>query len=517
MINKKYLLCLSTLISGFSYANTPNFAEQCQNLSHLQLWNTQITSTSVTQDDNGKNVCLVQASSEKRQGVGQNYEIKIEMRLPEHWNHNFLFQGGGGMDGIVRPAVGKLYPKDSTAPNALSRGYAVVSTDSGHQKPDASFGQDQQAKLDYAYASIGKVTVIAKQIIQKFYAAAPDKSFFMGCSNGGRSALQAAIRYPTEFDAVLALNPGLRLSRAAIAQTWDVQQLMKIAPKVNQTPILANALTQKDLDIVQHAILKKCDALDGIKDGIINNQAACHFDIHQVQCKAGDTGENCLAPAKVHALDQIFKGVKDSKGNALYNSWPYDAGINAAGWREWKLGTSQDATSNALNVKYGNDSLPRYFMNQKDSTQFNQLHYNFDHALEQVNETARINDVDAVDFSTFSQRGGKLIIIHGTSDPVFSAQDTVDWYKKVQSYNPENFSRLFLVPGMNHCGGGNALNDMDALSTLENWVKTQQAPESIAATGKYLPDTTQPICAYPKQAFYQQGKDPKQLSSYTCK
>ena len=213
--------------------------------------------------------CVVSGELEKRTGAdGKPYYIGYQMRLPENWNGKFLFQGGGGMDGFIAPAVGATPVAGSTATPALKRGYAVVSMDGGHQGAgDASFGADQQARLNLAYQSTGKVTQVAKLLIRQAYRAEPKHSYFMGCSNGGREAMLAAMRYPTEFDGVVAGNPGFRLSRAAIAQSWDNQHFQAAAPKNAQGErIFANALTQQDLDAIAQGVLNRCDKSDGLKN-----------------------------------------------------------------------------------------------------------------------------------------------------------------------------------------------------------------------------------------------------------
>lgn len=216
--------------------------------------------------------CLVEGEHGARTGAdGKHYGTRFQLRLPSDWNHRFLFQGGGGVDGFIAPAVENAPWQQTSATPALIRGYAVVSMDGGHPTPTPDFGADQQARLDFAYQSIGKITTVAKALIQAAYQRAPAHNYFMGCSNGGREALIAAQRYPLEYDGVIAGNPGFRLSRAAIAEVWDTRQLMNIAPKNGKgEKILANALTQQDLDTVSAAVLTQCDAKDGLKDGIIN-------------------------------------------------------------------------------------------------------------------------------------------------------------------------------------------------------------------------------------------------------
>ena len=453
--------------------------------------------------------CVVHGKLYKRTGSdGKEYAIDYELRLPEQWNEKFLFQGGGGMDGFVAPALGAVPIRTSTATPALLRGYAVVTTNSGHPKPTAEFGLDQQARLDYAYQAIGKVTDAAKQILVAAYAKKPKHSYFMGCSNGGRAALIAAQRYPLEFDGVIAANPGFRLSRAAIAQLWDNQALMKIAPKNEKgEKIFANALTQDDLDKLSHAVLEKCDGLDGLKDGIINAWEACKFDPKSLN----------LDKQKIEAIEKIFNGAKNSKGEQIYSGWFYDSGVSAEGWRQWKLGDSQSAKPNARNITLSSGSVNYYFLTPAQPN-FDTINFDFDKDTPKTFETAAINDAISTSLSTFSANGGKLIIVTGVSDPVFSAKDQRDWFKKLEAdnENSQNFAAFFALPGMNHCGGGNGIDDVDPLSALEAWHEKGELPKSMLAKSKTYAGKEFLVCAYPKVATYV-GGDTSKASSFVCK
>ncbi len=466
--------------------------------------------------------CLVSGEINRRTGAGgKPYGIQFQMRLPAAWNGKFLFQGGGGTNGFVAPALGSIPSHGSTATPALLRGYAVLSQDSGHQGTDTSFAQDQQARLDYAYASTGQATTVAKQLIAQLYGQPARKSYFMGCSNGGREAMMAAQRYPTEFDGIVAGNPGFRLTYAGVGEAWDNQQFMRIAPKNAQgQKIVANAYTQQDLDVVSQAILARCDAKDGLKDGLVNAWEACDFKPEMVQCKPGQN-EGCLSAAKVSTLNAVFGGAKNRRGENVYASWPYDAGINTPGWRAWKIGTSQTAQPNAINFTLGAKALTDYFMTPYNPA-FDPLSFDIERDLPKLRQTAAIHNADATFLTTFEQRGGKMIIFHGVSDPVFSANDLRDWYLQLQAdmgAGTAQFARLFMVPGMAHCGGGAALDDFDPLTALEQWTDKGVAPEQLIAKGT-LPGQsqprTQPVCAYPKTAHYQ-GGDERAAASFVCR
>jgi len=271
---------------------------------------------------------------------------------------------------------------------------------------------------------------------------------------------------------------------------------------------------------VSKALLAACDAKDGIADGIINNPAACHFTPKVLTCRKGQK-EGCLSPAKVGALQAIFNGAHSASGQPLYSDWPYDAGISSPGWRQWKLGSSLTATPDARNITLGGDSLPNYFMTPPQAD-FNPLTFDFDRDPARVAEMAALNDATSTMLSSFVLRNGKMIIFQGNSDPVFSASDIQRWYRELQrkAFNGDAVAtqqsvRLFMVPGMTHCGDGPALDDFDPLTALEKWMGQGTAPDSLAASGRAFPGKHQPLCAYPKVAMFT-GGDSKQLSSYRC-
>ena len=463
--------------------------------------------------------CLVQGMIDQRTGyAGKSYGMGFELRLPAAWNGRFLFQGGGGTDGVVRPAVGA---GNTTPEAALAKGFAVVSTDAGHQGQDTSFGQDQQARIDYAYNALGRVTGVAKQIVARFYGKPANKSYFMGCSNGGRQGMMAAQRFPTLFDGIIAGDPGFRLSRAAIAEAWDNQAFLAIAPKDDSgMKIFSQALTETDLTLMSKAVLEACDPGDGLKDGLIDNPQACRFDPAVLACKGTDTN-GCLSAPKIDAMKKIFSGAVNSRGDKLYSDWPWDGGIGSPGWRVWKLGNSKTAQSNAINMTMGAGSLKEYFSTPFDPN-FDTLKYDFDKDPARIASTTAINDPDSTQLSTFSGRGAKLMLYHGMSDPVFSANDTIRYYQRLADDNGgaakvRDFARLYLIPGMNHCGGGPALDQFDALSALVDWVEKGSAPESLRATGPAFPGRSRPMCSFPQQPHYKGTGSVDDAGSFECR
>jgi feruloyl esterase len=299
--------------------------------------------------------CLVHGEVNGHRGAdGKEYGDKFEIRMPLDWSGRLLFQGGGGLDGILNPAIGL----DSTIPtpaskSALGSGYAVISTDGGHQDnnpmaPDGSFGSDPEARADYNYRSTKLVTDVARKIIAEFYGRPIQYSYFKGCSNGGREAMMAAERYPEYFDGVIAGAPAFNLTHAAIAEAWSTVQFAAIAPKNGQGMLdLSRAMSDADLTLLADRVLQQCDELDGLKDGIIGNPEACHFDPAVLQC-SGEKTDSCLTAAQVSAVQNVFGGPHDSHGKAIYPSWPYDTGVASTGWRVWILGLGTMPALNTL-------------------------------------------------------------------------------------------------------------------------------------------------------------------------
>ena len=291
--------------------------------------------------------CIITGIANQRTGAdGKAYAIQFEMRLPAEWNGRFLHQVNGGNDGVVVPALGSRPDGFASGGTPLARGFAVLSSDSGHSGSDpankplgltagAAFGLDPQARRDYGYAADMTLSPVAKKVIALHYGRQPERSYMAGCSNGGRHAMVAASRMPENYDGFLVGNPGFDLPRAAVQHAWDVQAFLKADPD------LRKSITKEDAQLVASRITEACDALDGAKDGLTSNLAACQkaFDLKSLVCAPGQNSA-CLAEAKVDALKTSLAGPKNSKGEALYSDWPLDGGIGTGNWRAWKVESS---------------------------------------------------------------------------------------------------------------------------------------------------------------------------------
>jgi feruloyl esterase len=514
-------------------------ATPCSDLKQLKIDNTTITEAvdvpagqPITAPAFGPPVqltslpahCLVHGEVNHHKGAdGKEYGDKFELRMPVDWQGRLLFTGGGGLDGMLRPALGLQGPDAKAGKSALGMGYAVVLTDGGHQDTgpvaaDGSFGSDPEARIDYNYRSTKLVTDVARKVIAQFYGRAIKYSYFQGCSNGGREGLGTAQRYPEEFDGIIAGAPAFNLTHAAIAEAWNTMQLASIAPQApGGTPDLTQSLTEADLKLLVGAVLEKCDALDGLKDGMIFNPEACHFDPAVLQCAGGQTSQ-CLSPAKVGVIAKIFAGPHDSQGHPIYFSWPYDAGDAAEGWRIWMTGVGKSPSINVLIFPSFYNGLALEGVPPKIDI----FHFNFDTDPARINQAAAEINANSTDWSAFQKRKGKLLLYTGMSDPVFSAKDLIRYYNQIEQnnggeQNAQRFARLFLVPGMNHCSGGPGLDDFDTLGAMQAWVEQDKAPDSIVASGAAFPGRTRPLCAYPRFATYDGKGNPENRASFACR
>ena len=455
--------------------------------------------------------CIVRGSAAPRTGVdGKAYETRFELRLPTDWRGRFLYQGGGGNDGIVAPAVGRN--TGSVPETGLQRGFAVVTTDAGHQGATPEFGLDPVARIDHAYAAHERTATIASAIVSRYYGRASDRKYFVGCSGGGRQGMMFAQRYPAYFDGIAICAPAMSVSSGAtIAAAWDTQTYLSIAPSNEEGQrVLSRAFSDADLALVARGITETCDAADGATDGMVLRPESCRFDPRRLQCAAAKE-PTCLTAAQVAALQKTFGGPRDSAGVSLYVGQPWDPGIATGGWRQWKLGTSQTSTPNAINATLMAGALAHEFFTPPDPL-FAITQFNFDRDPQRMEAFSAVYDTyrDAT-LAEFRTRGGKLLIFHGTADPIFSALESIDYYQRLTRSNggPDAtaaWARLFLVPGMNHCGGGPATDSFDGLGAIVDWVEKGTPPAQIEASARpgtaYFAGRTRPLCPYPAYARY---------------
>jgi len=443
--------------------------------------------------------CLVSGVLEPRTGrAAKDYGIGFAVALPTVWNGGFLFQGGGGLNGSVAPPLGAQFAGERSA---LARGFAVASTDSGHEGAvfDASFFADQQAAIDFLYAGVARITVVAKEIVARHYGRPSAHAYFVGCSTGGREAMMMSQRFPNYFDGIVAGAPAMRTSFSNLGLRHLTTALNAIAPQdAAGHPQTREALSDADRQLIVHGALEACDAKDGSKDGMIFAIQACDFDPAALQC-AGPKRDGCLSAAQVGAVRTVMAGPRTESGLQVYPGYWFDSGIaNTRGLPGILAGPmipEGPASGTSMNVEAA--------------------------AATAMDARAMLGDTNAwTNLGTFRGHGGKLLFVHGVSDPWFSARDTVDYYERLARDNPDEpidgWSRLFLVPGMGHCAGGErTLDRFDLLGAIVDWVETKQAPDRVIASGPSAPGESRPLCPWPSHAQYDHG-DPREAGSYRC-
>ncbi len=527
------LSACATLLTGFTDANTTLTAATDVAAGTLTVGGTAVPAH-----------CQVTGNMYSRTGSNGNYAIGFEMRLPQAWNGRFFYQGNGGLDGSVSTATGATGGGPLT--HALLQGFAVISSDAGHTSAqNAIFGFDPQARLDYGYQAAQKLTPMAKALIAAAYGRGPDRSYFGGCSNGGRHTLVATTRLANEYDGFLAGAPGYNLPKAAVAQIWGAQQWAQAytagstvtGPTGSAIPDLSTALTAAERSLVSQRILAKCDALDLAADGIVADTAACQkaFNLaDDVPTCSGARDGTCLTAQQKTILAAVYTGAKTTTGTSIYNSFSYDPGIAGSGWATWKFSNSQALDPLAVGTVFG--TPPAYMADP--------LTADIDAHFARITATDTTYTVSGMGFmsppnpsslSTLKKRGAKVMVYHGVSDPIFSYDDSVTWYKNLAAANDGdagNFARLYGVPGMNHCSGGPATDQFDMLSALVKWVEQGQAPDSVVATARgtgnaggvnaELPSSwstsrTRPLCPYPKVATYQGSGSIEDAANFSCR
>ena len=418
--------------------------------------------------------------------------IDVEVWMPEasRWNGKFQMVGNGGWAGTISFAA---------MANAVQEGYATASTDTGHKGGNALFAIDHPEKLiDFAYRAVHETVVTAKAMITKFYDRGPRLSYWNGCSTGGRQGLMSAQKYPEDFDAILAGAPA---NYQTHLHAWDLAV---------STPVLkdtAGAVSAAKLDMVNKAMINACDAKDGVADGILNEPTKCTFDVASLQCKAADA-ENCLTAPQVAAIKRVYEPVKTSSGQVVF---PGKVPGAEAGFGAYIGGQNAPGISvGSFQVAY-NDA----------KWDWRTFDVNKDLPIVDQKVGAIVNAVNP-DLSRFKARGGKLLMYHGWNDTAISPGNAIDYYTSVQKRmggKQDDFIRLFMAPGMNHCGGGPGPNLVNWMAALERWREAGVAPDRIDAVriANNRIEVSRPLCPYPQIAVYSGKGTTNDAGNFSCK
>ncbi len=415
-------------------------------------------------------------------------DIKMEVWLPSSgWNGKLQVVGNGAWAGSVSYAA---------MATALAAGYATASTDTGHVGGAANATVNKDVLTDFAHRAIHETTAAAKKAVDGFYGGAPKLSYFNGCSTGGRQALTAAQRYPDDFDGIIAGDAAAHGLNLAFGQVW-ISQAMTRSP--------ASVIPRDKLAVMHTAVVNACDAADGAKDGILENPLACRFDPKVLACANGVDGPSCLTAAQVEAAQKIYAGAKNTgTGRQVFPGLEVGSEL---GWSPTPVGYAVD--------------LFKYVVFKNPNWDPGSLNFDGHFALTAEDEF-KIVDADNPDLSAFFRSGGKLLMYHGWSDPGIPARTSVSYYESVRTKTgraADQSMRLFMVPGMGHCRGGEGTDTFDVAAALDRWVTSGTAPASIPASrvrdGKV--DRTRPLCAYPQFAVYKGSGSIDDAASFECR
>jgi Tannase and feruloyl esterase len=442
-------------------------------------------------------------------------EIKFEVWMPAaNWNGRFQGVGNGGFAGSI--SYGGLA-------GAVARAYAAASTDTGHSGGTAEWAPGHPEKVvDYGHRAIHEMTEKAKLVVKAFYGGGPTRSYFASCSNGGRQALMEAQRYPGDYDGIIAGAPANDFTGTLTLFAWNMR--LTLADPAAYLPAAK-------LTAIERAGLQACDARDGVTDGVLDDPSKCAFDPSVLRCKDAETDE-CLTDKQIASLASIYAGPRDAGGRQIAPGFVPGAETGSGGWTAWITGATPAAsqqfffaTQGFKNLVYGDPNWNyQTFDLERDGKQ----------AKERL--AAMLNATDP-DLKAFQARGGKLILYHGWNDSALPPLNTINYYNRVVETvgqpRAESFVRLFMVPGMQHCGGGPGPNSFGQFVTsaqsdaqsdlslaLERWIEQGVAPSQVIAAKRpdanAPPSRTRPLCAYPQVARYQGNGSVDVAANFSC-
>ncbi|NYE26487.1 tannase/feruloyl esterase family alpha/beta hydrolase [Pigmentiphaga litoralis] len=442
--------------------------------------------------------CRLQGRSAPTSDSLINFEVWVPKATA--WNGKVVVTGNGGYS----PA---LSYGDMVA--ALGRGYATVGGDTGHQSADPNdlkFGIGHPEKIrDWGTRSIHAITQAAKPAITAVQGKTIARSYYQGCSTGGHQGYAEVQRYPADFDGVIAGAPGN--NRTALNAGFMWQFLANHAQNDNTTPILTNAKIQ----LVTRQAVAACDAKDGVTDGVISDPRRCTpdvFNVASLQCTGADNA-NCLTAPQVSAMQKMYSGARNLRtGEQVYPGWPVGS---ESGWASY-WGTTEPTRADYWRYWVFNDP------------NWNWWTFDFDQGMATARTTVGpLVDQLSTDVSAFKARGGKLLVYNGWADPVVNPIDTIAYFDRLAQAQGSpaqvaSFARLFLVPGMGHCGGGTGTSTVDWLTALDTWVESGVAPDALPASrvANQVVNRTRPICAYPKEAKYSGTGSIDDAANFTC-
>jgi len=447
-------------------------------------------------------------------------DIKVEVWMPlAGWNHKFQGEGNGGFAGSI--------PYGSMA-GALAQGYATAGTDTGHEgdATDAAWALHHPEKIaDFGYRGVHEMTAKAKEIAKAYFGRAPQESYFVGCSDGGREALMEAQRFPNDYDGILAGAP---------ANYWT--HLLSSGVDVSKTLLgtPGGYIPAAKIPAISAAVLAACDGQDGVKDGIVSQPPLCRFDPSKLLCKGAET-DGCLTGPQVASLKELYQGGRTSTGAQIFPGFSPGGEEGDGGWKGWITGAEPGDSEGSQYV----NGFFRFMVFNDPAWSYKTA--DIDASLRAADEKmASVLNSNDPNLTAFQKRGGKLIVYHGWSDAAIAPKNTIDYFQSVGSKlgpgDRNQFVRLYMVPGMQHCIGGPGPSMFGQFSviagkrprdsiylSLEKWVETGVAPGTIIATKLKEGDPsnavemTRPLCPYPEVAKYKGTGDTNDAARFVCR
>ncbi len=428
--------------------------------------------------------------------------LEFQVNLPLGWNRRVLQMGGGGYNGTLVTGLTGFTLQPATVDNPLKQGFVTVGTDGGHKAGagfDGRFAMDDEALLNFGKASVKKAHDVAVAIVKKAYGRGPDRFYFIGGSQGGHEALDAAARYPRDYDGVVAHYPAYNVTLLHLGSLNAGRAVYAGGGAAWLSPAKTKLITD--------AVYATCDALDGVKDGIVGHVAACNtaFDVKTLRCANGtDGGDTCLSDAQLAAVARITSDYKPGFTIAGMDTFPKWALLEGALFRERSNFGQVPQPSNPLSGKEAllytaGDQTAKFIISRNpdlDTMQFDPMEWR-----PRIATVAEIMDVSNVSLEAFRARGGKIILTHGTADDFITPHNTVAYYnQQVKQFGKPavgGFIRFYMIPGFGH-GFGPFNAKIDSLKALQNWVEKGQAPTGLIATdGNPNANRSRPLCEWP--------------------
>ena len=425
-------------------------------------------------------------------------EIRFSLLLPDDWNHKFVMGGGGGYVGTVQ----------NQAQAVVNLGYATAGTDTGHQGglTDASWALDNlERQVNFGYLAVHRTTEVAKAIVRSYYGSDSSRAYFSGCSNGGRQALMEAQRYPDDFDGIVAGAPAYDFVGIGAQFIKDSQAVFP-----DESSLKSPMFSADTLKSVEAQIVDTCDAIDGVKDGLMEDPRRCKVDV------AALTG---LSDVQRAALKKLYAETTGKEG-ALYPAQPVGGEGDGAGWSTWITGGGQ-ATPQGPSLRYAFGTQFFKFFVFNDAA-WDYRKYDVSNTRKDARQAATVLNATNADLSAFKAKGHKLILWHGWSDPALTALASVKYYEEVQSRDAaaRDYFRMFMMPGVLHCAGGPGPDNADWAGTIVDWVENGKAPDRVIARKLGAGGAavrTRPLCPYPQRAEYKGSGSIDDAANFVCR